>query len=233
MCTHQKFDIYKEIKKSYPEYPTEMLLDMFRIVKKYKNFNLPDLSGKFQLNHYSVGKMGIIRILDELKLLSKSEWKYLQQLVPQMKDELTKRYEAKSLKNDLARFIGGSTKFFGHISAINNDDAFQYICVDHLKLFETGENIGNTVSHIWLRKIIKSNFNVGDFIIFEAYGFRYKSDTMRKFGLKLVDDNAIRVISLKDAKKWYSEKKEDARTHQLQMNSRIYGKPKTYSKFNE
>ena len=100
----QKFDIYKEVHKLYPKYPTDVLLDMFRSVKKYKKLGLPDLSGKFELSHFSVRKMGLIRILDELKSLTKSEWEQIEQLIPQMKEELSRRYNQKSLKNDLAKY---------------------------------------------------------------------------------------------------------------------------------
>lgn len=228
----QKFNIYEEVRKLYPKYPTDVLLDMFRPIKKYKKLSLPDLSGKFELTHFSVGKMGLIRILDELKSLTKSEWNQIIDLIPQMKEELSKRYNAKSLKNDLAKYAQ-RTRFFGHVSAVRNDESFQYICVDHLKLFDTGENIGSNVDHIWLQKITKYDFKIGDFIIFDAYSFRYKSENIRKFGLRLVNDDSFQIISLKEAKQWYNEKKEEARNIQIQTYSKFYGKPKTYHKFQE
>lgn len=228
----QKFNVYKEVYRLYPKYPTDVLLDMFRSVKKYKRLSLPDLSGKFELTHFSVGKMGLVRILDELKLLTKSEWDQITDLIPQMKEELSKRYNAKSLKNDLAKYAQ-KTRFFGHISAIRTDESFQYICVDHLKLFDTGQNIGSNVDHIWLQKITKYDFKIGQFIIFDAYSFRYKSNTMRKFGLRLINDDAFQIISLKEAKEWYRQKKEEARNFQIENNYSNYGKPKTYYKIIE
>lgn len=226
----QKFDIYKEVHKLYPKYPTDVLLDMFRPIKKYKKLCLPDLSGNFELTHFSVRKMGLIRILDALKTLTKNEWDQIDSLIPQIKEELSKRYNQKSLKNDLAKY-SQKTRFFGHISAVRNDESFQYICVDHLKLFDTGENIGSNVDHIWLQKITKYDFKIGDFIVFDAYSFRYKSENIRKFGLRLVNDDSFQIISLKEAKEWYNKKKEEARNLEIEAYSKFYGKPKTYYKF--
>ena len=226
---NKKFNIYIEVQKEYPGFPTDVLLDMFRLIKKYKKFNLPNLTNKFELKTNFVSKMGVIRVLDELKLLSKQDWKRIEDAIPEMNAELSKRYNKKSLKNDLYQYQT-DTEFFGHVSGIKRG-TITYICIDHLKLYDTGENIGPTINHISLQKLLPIEIREGDFVVFTAKSYRYRSsEGTRKFGLRLVEDDAIRVISLKEAKQWYNEKKEDARNFEIQSNYSHYGKPKTYYK---
>lgn len=233
-----KVSILTELQKMYPEIPADVLIDLFRPTNKhYFKAQLPDLSGNFQYTHPYISKIGFSRMIQFLKMLTPEEWDHITSQLPICREIYNQYRNRRSKRKGLERFHSIPGLIFARVaeiySHVNVKKNTINIVVTHVRDYETGDAlITDYNDHVSINISVptKDKFQLqeGDFIVFKARSYNYKSGGQFKWAL-----NCLWIeekLSLAKAREWWNDLKFE-KTLSVGVKSSAYGKPKTYSMY--